>query len=214
MAVIQPMYIWHSQVCWCGWQLISPFLDSVTRSKIVFIDAASENDRQSYLAKYVPASTVAACTIDASNIDTSAFARRMQELDDDRKESYNAFCKACQKELWPRWVGPSWAMVGPINRDFTWPILHWRQYKRHLWIIAHLPCGLHAWGARAILGWCWRGLVVNEPHLEGVLTIYQSESLVSHIDIKPDVWFHHLFAFKESFSCQWATGPFVLLRKT
>lgn len=80
-------------------QVISPFLDPVTRSKIIFIDAASADERRNTLAKHVPASAVAACTSDSAKIDVEGFARRMRRLDEERRGAYNAFCKAAGKAV-------------------------------------------------------------------------------------------------------------------
>ena len=81
------------QVCFV--QVISPFLDPVTRSKIVFIDAASEADRRAQLAMHVSASAVAACAgNNANNINVEAYGQRMQKLDEERSASYDAFQKA------------------------------------------------------------------------------------------------------------------------
>lgn len=78
-------------------QLISPFLDPVTRAKIVFISTSSEEQRVEQLSQMVASSAVDACADNRPEVDVEGYAKRMRQLDAERRQQYNAFCTAAAK---------------------------------------------------------------------------------------------------------------------
>ena len=78
-------------------QVISPFLDPVTRSKIVFISDSTEGERRVKLANLVSAGAVEACAGGNPSIDPESYGHRMRKLDADRSAMYEAFLRAQEK---------------------------------------------------------------------------------------------------------------------